>query len=372
MEYRKLPHGEEQLSVLGLGTSSIGAAGDKEIEATMRMALEAGVNFFDMASADTAPFPAYGRAIAGIRKKLYFQVHFGADYTTGKYGWTTNLDAIKRSIDWQLSTLKTDYIDFGFLHCIDEESDLKQVIERGVLDYIQSLKGQGVVRHIALGSHTPRLANKVLDMKVIDLMMFSINPGYDYRGGSSVDFGSENYAVGGVDERSALYRRCEAEGVGISVMKPFSGGQLLSDRTSPFGKALTEYQCMQYALDKPGVLAIMAGVRSRADLQKLLGYFTASPEARDYSVLGTFVPQDAAGKCVYCNHCQPCPVGLDVGIINKYYDLARAGDQLARGHYDKLEKKAGDCVKCGHCDRRCPFQVPQSHRMEEIRGYFGS
>lgn len=372
MEYRKLPHGEEQLSVLGLGTSSIGAAGNKEIEATMHMALEAGINFFDMASADTAPFPAYGRAIAGMRKQLYFQVHFGADYTTGKYGWTTNLDTIKRSIDWQLTALKTDYIDFGFLHCIDEESDLKQAIESGVLDYIQSLKDQGVVRHIALGSHTPRLANKVLDMKVIDLLMFSINPGYDYQGGYSVEFGSENYAVGSVDERSALYRRCEAEGVGISVMKPFSGGQLLSDRTSPFGKALTEYQCMQYALDKPGVLAIMAGVRDQADLQKLLGYFTASPEARDYSVLGTFAPQDAAGKCVYCNHCQPCPAGLDVGLINKYYDLARAGDQLAHGHYDKLEKKAGDCIGCGHCDRRCPFHVPQSERMREIKMFFGA
>ncbi len=181
MEYRKLPHGEEQLSVLGLGTSSIGAAGDKEIEATMGLALEAGINFFDMASADTAPFSAYGRAIAGMREKLYFQIHFGADYTSGKYGWTTNLDTIKRSIDWQLTALKTDYIDFGFLHCIDEESDLKLAVESGVLDYIQSLKDQGTVRHIALGSHTPRLANKVLDMKVIDLLMFSINPGYDYR-----------------------------------------------------------------------------------------------------------------------------------------------------------------------------------------------
>ena len=88
---------------------------------------------------------------------------------------------MKRSIDWQLTALKTDYIDFGFLHCIDEESDLKLAVESGVLDYIQSLKDQGTVRHIALGSHTPRLANKVLDMKVIDLLMFSINPGYDYR-----------------------------------------------------------------------------------------------------------------------------------------------------------------------------------------------
>ena len=75
--------------------------------------------------------------------------------------------------------------------------------------------------------------------------------------------------------------------------------------------------------------------------------------------------------CVYCNHCQPCPAGLDVGLINKYYDLAKAGDQLAKDHYQKLEKKASDCIQCGHCDSRCPFQVEQTARMEEIAGYFG-
>lgn len=293
-----------------------------------------------------------------------FQIHFGANYQTGKYGWTTDLDTIKRSIDWQLTALKTDYIDFGFLHCIDEGSDLDKVLKSGVLEYIQALQREGTVRHIGLSSHTPGLVNRVLDMGVIDLVMFSINPGYDYRHG--------DYAIGGIDERAALYRRCEAEGVGISVMKPFSGGQLLNDRTSPFGKALTEYQCIQYALDKPGVLTVLARVRNRADLRRLLGYFSAAPEEKDYSVLGTFAPQDAAGKCVYCNHCQPCPVGLDVGLINKYYDLARAGDKLAQSHYGKLEKKAGDCIGCGHCDRRCPFHVPQSGRMQEIQEYFGA
>ncbi len=363
MEYRKLPHGEETISILGLGTSSIGMAGEKEAEAVMTMALEAGINFFDMASADAAPFPAYGRAINGMRNKLYFQIHFGANYQTGKYGWTADLDTIKRSIGWQLSALRTDYIDFGFLHCIDEESDLNTVLKSGILEYIQQLKQEGTVRHIGLSSHTPRLVNKVLDMGVIDMVMFSINPGYDYRHGE--------YAIGSVDERSALYRRCEAEGVGISVMKAFSGGQLLNARTSPFGKALTEYQCIQYALDKPGVLTVLPGIRDRADLRRILGFLNATTEEKDYSILGSFAPQDAAGKCVYCNHCQPCPAGLDVGLTNKYYDLSRAGDQLAHDHYDKLEKKAGDCVKCGHCDKRCPFHVSQANRMTEIFAYFG-
>lgn len=364
MEYRKLPHGEEQISVLGFGTSSIGAAGDKEIEAAMTMALENGINYFDMASADAAPFSAFGRAMAGKRKNVYFQIHFGADYRGGKYGWTTDLDAVKRSVDWQLSALKTDYIDFGFFHCIDEESDLQHVMQGGILDYILQLKKEGIVRHIGLSSHTPSVVQTALDAGIMDMLMFSINPAYDYEQNGE-------YAIGSVGERQDLYRRCEAEGVGISVMKAFSGGQLLNAGTSPFGKALTEYQCIQYALDKPCVITVLPGVRSCEDLKRILGFSSAAPEEKDYSVIGTFAPQEAVGNCVYCNHCQPCPAGLNVGLINKYYDLALAGDELAKNHYANLEKKAGGCIRCGHCDSRCPFHVRQADRMQRIRKYFG-
>lgn len=266
-------------------------------------------------------------------------------------------------MDWQLEMLKTDYIDFGFIHCIDEAADLEKVISGGTLDYMKELKADGVIRHIGLSSHTPEIVEKVLDMGLIDMLMFSINPAYDYRHGE--------YAIGSVDERTALYRRCEAEGVGISVMKAFSAGQLLNAKTSPFKQALTEYQCIQYALDKPGVVTVLPGVRGREDLKRILGFLDAAPEEKDYSVLGTFAPQDAEGICVYCNHCQPCPAGLDVGLINKYYDLAQAGDVLAKDHYMNLEKTASDCIACGHCDSRCPFHVEQVKRMEEIRGYFG-
>ncbi|MCM1329889.1 MAG: aldo/keto reductase [Ruminococcus sp.] len=370
MDYRTLPRGGEKISVLGIGSSSIQAASEKEIEETVRTAVQNGINYFDMASSEAKPFPAYGRALADCRRQVYFQIHFGANYETGTYGWTTNLDTVKRSVEWQLKSLQTDYIDFGFIHCIDGETDLHKIEKAGVIRYIEELKAQNVVRHIGLSSHAPALVNRVLDMKIIDMLMFSINPAYDYAGSDDTDY-SEEYAIGGVAERMDMYRRCETEGVGISVMKPFSGGQLLNAKTSPFGKALTEFQCIQYALDKPAVLTVLAGIRGMADLQRILGFCNAAKEEKDYSIIGTFAPRDAEGNCVYCNHCAPCPADLNVGLINKYYDLSKAGDILAGDHYKKLEIKADKCTKCGHCGKRCPFRVDQPARMGEINAYFG-
>lgn len=266
-------------------------------------------------------------------------------------------------MDWQLSALRTDYIDFGFIHCLDSAADWAQYQENGVLDYLLEMKKAGVVRHIGLSSHTPELAQAVLDTGLVEQLMFSINPAYDYQHGE--------FAIGSASERMRLYRRCEAEGIGISVMKPFSAGQLLQAGTSPFRQALTKVQCIQYALDKPGVLTVLPGIRSLADMKEALAWLDASPEERDYSVLGTFTPQDVTGACVYCNHCAPCPAGLNVGLINKYYDLAVIGDAMAADHYQKLDKHASDCVSCGHCDGRCPFRVRQSDRMKEIAQYFG-
>ena len=117
---------------------------------------------------------------------------------------------------------------------------------------------------------------------------------------------------------------------------------------------------------------MLPGIRGKNDLIKILGFFEASEAQKDYSVIGSFTPQDAEGKCVYCNHCQPCPAGLDIGLINKYYDLSRAGDALAKSHYENLSVKASACIQCGHCNKRCPFKVDQMARMTEINSYFES
>ena len=365
MEYRQLPHGSEgeKFSVIGLGLGGIGTTPADEIEAIIRKAIACGINFFDMCTAG-ATYAPMGRAIAGRREQVFLQVHFGAVYDeNGEYGWCRDFDTIKKTFLWELEQLGTDYADFGFLHCVDTDEDFDKLVEIGVLDYIKELKAKGILRHIGFSSHTPAVANRILDTGLIDMMMFSINPAYDFEKG-------DEYGIGSVKERFDLFRRCEIEGVGISVMKPFFASQLLSAEHSPFGQALTHSQCLQYAIDRPGVLVALPGVQTMEHLDQVLKFLTATDEEKDYSVIGTFTADTISGTCVYCNHCQPCPAGIDIGLVNKYYDLALAGDDIAANHYTKLAVQADACLQCGHCEERCPFRVKQMRRMAAIDGYF--
>ena len=123
MEYRINKRTQDRISVLGFGTSYIAQASEKDAVEAIRRAYEGGVNYYDLATAEGRTFPYFGVALGEVRKNVMYQVHFGANYETGAYGWTTDGETIRRSIDWQLRQLKTDYIDYGFIHCLDEISD---------------------------------------------------------------------------------------------------------------------------------------------------------------------------------------------------------------------------------------------------------
>ena len=262
MRYRVNKRTGDRISEIGLGSAYMPDVPLTKAIPALRRAYEGGINYFDLAAGDGKAFPMYGEAFADVRKNILYQIHFGADYSKGTYGWSLDLDTVRRSVDKQLKELHTDYIDYGFIHCQDEFSDWETYRKNGIFAFILRLKEQGVVRHLGLSSHTPAVIQRIMDDAPIDMLMFSVNPAYDY--------GQGEFANGSADERAAVYRRCEAEGVGISVMKPFSGGQLLSAEQSPFGQALTPYQCIRYALDRPGVLTVLPGAQSVEEVETLL------------------------------------------------------------------------------------------------------
>lgn len=180
MQYRINRRTGDKISEIGLGSAYIYEAEKSEAIRALRTACEGGINYFDLAAGDGSAFPLYGEAFADVRRNVMYQIHFGADYSQGEYGWSLDLDTIKRSVEWQLRMLHTDYVDYGFIHCQDEQSDWVTYQRNGIYEYIKELQKQGVVKHLGLSSHTPSVIQAIMDDVPIDMLMFSVNPAYDY------------------------------------------------------------------------------------------------------------------------------------------------------------------------------------------------
>lgn len=356
MEYRKIH--KVSVSTLGLGSDELHETSSCEIERIINVALDNGINFMDtVMSNDSAALPI-ANALRGRRERMIMQFHLCATYPRHAYSRTQKLDKVKKGFTEELRKYGTDYADIGMIHFIDSERDFAKVFDGGVVDYAQKLKQDGVIRLLGFSSHTPAICKKLVETDIFDTFMLGINPAFDFepkRGKLAIS-----------EERLALYQLCQKKGVAISVMKAFNGGQLLDAAISPFRHAMTVSQCIQYALDRPGVLTVLVGVTSVEQLNQCLSYYETSRELRDYAFIGDLPRRDIVGACVYCNHCLPCPSGINIGTVNKYADLAAVGDAIAAGHYRKLPKNAKDCTGCGVCESRCPFGVQIRERMRGI------
>ena len=153
------------------------------------------------------------------------------------------------------------------------------------------------------------------------------------------------------------------------------GGDLLNAELSPAGRALTLCQCLHYALTRPGVASVMSGARNLEELKTSIAYEDAPEAERDYAAALAALPRISwVGHCMYCGHCAPCPVGIDVAGVTKFLNLARAQGEVpetVREHYAVLPHHGGECISCGACERRCPFGVTVMENMRRAAELFG-
>ena len=364
MLYREIPHTGQKVSVISLGVGSLHESSDTEVARIVDYALGSGINLMDMVMPTAGPAGAIGRGMKSRRKDVIAQLHIGAYFNmAGVTDRTRDLQQTKKGLEEQLRLYGSGDSDIGMIHYVDQDDDYDAMLNNGLLDYAVRLKEAGTIRYIGFSSHSVEISRRFLATGLMDVFMFSLNPAYDF----------ENTADGlrVMPDRAALYAEAQKQGAAISVMKCYSGGKLLSATDSPFGQAMSTSQCVQYCLDWPAVVSCVAGVKNMPELQASMEYLAANQTARDYSsVLGAGAAV-TEGVCIYCNHCLPCPVGINIGDVNKYYDLAKNGDALAKEHYFSLSRWASDCNECGECEPRCPFHVKVRDRMKEIAGFMG-
>lgn len=380
MLYRRLGKTELMVSEIGFGGEWLERMDLEGCRVIVKACEEQGINILDCWMSEPNVRSAIGMCIKDAREKWYIQGHIGSTWQDGQYVRTREVPKVKAAFEDLLARLGTDYIDFGMIHYVDSETEWEEIVKGPFMEYVHELKEKGVIKHIGLSSHNPKAAKKAVLSGEIEMLLFSVNPAFDLMPPTENidDYFAEQYdaSLAGMDpERAELYELCERQDVGITVMKGFAGGRLFDGKTSPFGVALTPVQCIHYALTRPGVGSIMAGFSKPEHVLEAAGYENASEEEKDYASVLADAPKHAfSGKCMYCNHCRPCPAGIDIAMVNKFYDLAAMQDSVpasVKAHYMALEKNASDCIACGGCESRCPFGVKIVERMEKARELFG-
>ncbi len=382
MKYRRLGKTGLMVSEIGFGGEWLERHNEEECREAICRGEELGINILDCWMPEPNVRTNIGKAIAGRREKWFIQGHIGSTWQGGQYVRTRDVERCREAFEDLLTRLQTDYIDLGMIHYIDQEGDWNEAMNGPYIEYVKELKERGKIRHIGMSTHNPDMAKKAVESGLVEMLLFSINPAFDMLPPTdNIDnYFADSFEadLGGIDPaRTELYKLCEQEDVGITVMKPYAGGRLFDEKRSPFGVALTPVQCIHYCLTRPGVASVMAGYDTPEHVEQAVAYETATKEEKDYATVLSRAPYHTfgQGECTYCGHCKPCPVQIDIALVNKYYDLATMQPEVPAGvkeHYFALEHRADQCIGCRGCEARCPFGVKIAERMKRTAEYFGT
>jgi len=166
MEKRRLGKTEHMSSIITFGSAALWEVSQAEADAAIELAIEHGVNHFDVS-------PNYGEA--EMRLGPWMQKHHKEVFLackTSERGKTGAWESIKRSLE----VLKTDYFDLFQFHAVSDLETLSVVLgPMGALEAVLEAKEQGLVRNIGITGHRPFVLIEALNRFDFDTILFPVN-----------------------------------------------------------------------------------------------------------------------------------------------------------------------------------------------------
>jgi len=370
LNYRILGRTGLRVSEMGVGSTYFLNKTAEEMTSIVSEAIKNGINYFDsFLYFDQTAFAS--EIIKNNRKKLILAGHLGMETIKEDY---IILRDLKKSYDafiGYLKQLKVDYVDIIYIHNVSAKEAKSVFDEGGLVDLAYQLKEEGYGRYIGISTHDTKTCKLAIESDRIDVIMYPVNL-------------LSHTSKGKVD----INRLCQEKNIGLVAMKPFAGGKLMQNNMTIYhpddnnwsriseitweklverNDAVSPLKCISYVLNQPGVSCVVPGISNVNELKDNLRYFNATDEELDFSELMLEFKDYASGQCVYCNHCLPCPVNIDVGDMNRKIDVAL--NELSKTKQkDNLYQQAisiiSECILCSSCSDKCPFDVDVVTKVE--------
>ena len=372
MKYRLDKYGNK-LSALGFGCMrfprKMGSINMEIAEKLIMQAYEGGVNYYDTAYIYPGSEVAIGEIFEknNIRDKIYIA-------TKLPHYLIKSREALDKLFNEELARLRTDYIDYYFMHMLTDVAAWKRLKSLGIIEWLQEKKDSGKIRQVGFSYH----GNSDMFCSLVDA--------YDW------DFCMIQYNY--MDEHSQAGRRglnyAHQKGLAVMIMEPLRGGKLVNNLPeaaksifNSYKKCYTPVQwSFRWLWNQPEITVVLSGMSNVAMVDDNIKT-ACSAEIGDLSDeddkmlrrVACAINSKMKVGCTGCGYCMPCPKGVDIpGTFAAYNRKFAEGWFWAEKEYimcTALRKKptsASNCIGCGKCEKHCPQNIEIRKRLNDAQG----
>jgi predicted aldo/keto reductase-like oxidoreductase len=322
-----------EVSRVGIGGIPLTRPAEEDAVKLVQRALELGVSFIDTAIGYRDSEVRIARAVAasGVRRD---QVILATKGGTAQH------------IAWSLQRLGTDYLDLWQFHGINSFERLAEVLgPGGALEEGEQARQAGKIRHIGFSSHSLRVAREGVASGRFDTVQFPLN------------FISAEAA----EELVPLAR---AHDVGFIAMKPLAGGRIRD--ASLAIKYLLQFD---EVVPDPGV----ERVEEIEEIVNIVDSGSWELTAAERQAMEAIRARVGTRFCRQCEYCLPCPQGVHIpGVMYLpiLWELWPADWFLSWRYVNHAVESARECLQCGECETKCPYQLPIREMLVENIAFY--
>ncbi|MGD0282902.1 MAG: aldo/keto reductase [Dissulfurispiraceae bacterium] len=338
----------------GLKMSDISFGGGKLSAASMVLrAVDYGINYFDTAPDYGASEETIGEAMGRIqRDNIVITSKFCNHFPyPGHLPLGSKKNDYITAVEGSLSRMKTDYLDFVFVHAIGEmnkelESEKKRLLSDEMLEAVAALKQAGKIRFLGTSSHGPNNMEELLMTAVRSGHYNVIQPSYNF-----MKF----------PKLPEVMKEAHKQGVGVIAMKTLAGAKDMNmeAKGEEFSRA-----AFKWVLKNPEVSGLIVTMKTVSDMELYLKASGAEFTAADQRILDRYAQLYSRDYCrTGCGECEAsCPKGVEIASVMRYrmYFREYGMEKRAMQSYATLKTNAAACATCSEpaCTGKCPHDLP--------------
>lgn len=330
---RKLGSTNIELNRVGFGGIPIQRITQEDTNLVINELINQGINFIDSARGYTISEEYIGNAIEGKRDKFILATK----------SMSRSYDDMIRDVNISLNNFKTEYIDLYQLHNLKPDEYDGIFDDDMAYEALLKCKEEGKIKHIGITSHSIDTIKKAVNSGKFDTIQFPYN---------IVE-----------DQADEIFKEANKNGIGVIVMKPLAGGAIDN------AKLAIKYILSKDYIDVviPGMDSVNQVIENTSVLNNLNITDEENLEIKD------IIEKLGNRFCRRCEYCMPCPVGINIPmnfLLEGYYSRYNL-KEWSKDRYKSLDVNASNCIECGKCESKCPYELPIREMLKDVSNILG-